>query len=67
MTREGKTWRVNFDIVPDGEKFKALGEFVDVGAVDRDFTVEAGGGHGQTHPRAAERDGDNFRRFALGR
>jgi imidazolonepropionase-like amidohydrolase/pimeloyl-ACP methyl ester carboxylesterase len=44
VTREGKTWRVNFDMAPDGGKLKALGEFVDVGAVDREFTVEAGGG-----------------------
>ena len=44
VTRDGKAWRVNFDIVPEGDKLNAIGEFVDLAAVDRLFTVEAGGG-----------------------
>lgn len=42
ISREGKIWRVNFEIVPDstgGKRFKAIGEFVDAGASDRVFTV----------------------------
>jgi len=44
VTREGKAWRVNFDIASEGDKLKALAEFVDVAAVERAFTVDAGSG-----------------------
>ena len=45
VSREGKIWRVNFEIVgddndkTDGKKLKAVGEFLDAGASDRLFTV----------------------------
>lgn len=42
VTREGKSWRVNFEISTDGEgeKYKAVADFVDAGSADRPFTVE---------------------------
>ena len=42
VTREGKVWRVNFEITQNGadKGFKAVADFIDVGGVDRVFTVE---------------------------
>lgn len=47
VTREGKAWRVNFEIkqagkgaAVDGVKFTAVADFVDAGGIDRVFTVE---------------------------
>jgi imidazolonepropionase-like amidohydrolase/pimeloyl-ACP methyl ester carboxylesterase len=44
VTREGKTWRVNLDVVPQrGGQLKALVDFVDLAAVEREFTVTSTG------------------------
>ena len=42
VTREGKVWRVNFEITRAGagKDFKAVADFVDAGGIDRVFTVE---------------------------
>jgi pimeloyl-ACP methyl ester carboxylesterase len=42
VTREGKVWRVNFEITRAGadKSFKAVADFVDAGGIDRVFTVE---------------------------
>lgn len=49
VTREGKLWRVNFEITRAGagavsgdvdKNFRAVADFVDAGGVDRVFTVE---------------------------
>ncbi|HVF41839.1 MAG TPA: hypothetical protein VM936_02440 [Pyrinomonadaceae bacterium] len=42
VTREGKFWRVNFEItrVGAGESFRAVADFIDAGGIDRVFTVE---------------------------
>lgn len=42
VTREGKVWRVNFEItrVGAGKSFRAVADFIDVGGIDRVFTVE---------------------------
>lgn len=47
IVREGKIWRVNFDIKPDGENYKAFVDFVDVDGYGREFKVT--------------RNGENFR------
>ena len=45
VTREGKVWRVNFEIKPEGAtagdatKLTAVADFVDAGGIDRVFTV----------------------------
>lgn len=41
VTREGKVWRVNFEITRTGadEGSKAVADFVDAGGIDRVFTV----------------------------
>lgn len=42
VTREGKVWRVNFEITRVGadRSFKAVADFIDAGGIDRVFTVE---------------------------
>jgi pimeloyl-ACP methyl ester carboxylesterase len=42
VTREGKVWRVNFEIKQAGAEkgFTAVADFVDAGGLDRVFTVE---------------------------
>jgi hypothetical protein len=42
VTREGKVWRVNFEITQVGadKSFRAVADFVDAGGIDRVFTVE---------------------------
>lgn len=40
IEREGKTWRVNFDIKKDGAGYKALADFIDVDGLEREFSVK---------------------------
>ncbi len=39
IVREGKIWRVNFDIKRDGARYKALADFIDVDGYEREFSV----------------------------
>ena len=43
VERDGKTWRVEFDVKREGEKYKALADFIDANGVEREFTVTQAG------------------------
>lgn len=45
VEKDGKVWRVNFDIKQTGENYKALADFIDVDGFEREFSVKQTGGN----------------------
>lgn len=43
VTLGDKTWRVNFTVKKEGEKYKALADFIDVNGYGREFSVKGNG------------------------
>lgn len=43
VNREGKEWRVNFEVKKEGENYKALVDFIDVDAAGLEFQVKQNG------------------------
>jgi dienelactone hydrolase len=43
IDKDGKTWRIHFDIKKQGENYKALADFIDADGYDREFSVKQTG------------------------
>ena len=60
IEKDGKTWRVNLDVKKDGENYKAFADFIDVDAVDLEFSVKQTGEVFRARTPAAEWNGNRF-------
>lgn len=43
VEKDGKTWRVNFDVKKDNDNYRALADFIDADGIEREFTVRQTG------------------------